>query len=97
MKTIQQIVIQVGDSAKYGIEFGKEYNFELILLINDQLKTEGKSIIKVAIDWKDFQIKMGQLMVRERQGLATKSQTDALKSYFEDKCYPAQWERDSNK
>ena len=47
-------VYKVGDADKYGIKFGKWYNYELIMLINKQLKLESKAIIKTVVNNADF-------------------------------------------
>ena len=84
----------VGDGGEYGIEFGEEYNFKLLCLINDQLKSEGKATIKsvsLKDGWGAFQIAMGRIMVRVRQDLATGSEQEALNTYFEGEHYPSRW------
>ena len=84
----------VGDGAEYDIEFGEEYNLKLLRLINEHLKSEGKATIKyVSLDdgWGEFQVAMGRLMIKSRQGLTNNSEEVSLKTYFEGEHYPAKW------
>ena len=57
-----EVVYIVGDAGKYGIEFAGEYTSELLCLVNDQLKSESKAIIKSVGDWNKFQTAMGRII-----------------------------------
>ena len=83
----------VGDSEEYGIEFGEEYNYKLISLINDKLKSEGKAIIKSVDNWKEFQTTMGRLMVKKSRGYATGSELKSIETYLEGEYYPNGWQK----
>lgn len=64
----QPIVYKVNDGEKYGIKFGKSYSYELIKLINDKLKSEGKSIIKIAFSVDDFEYYKRKYNLSEKKG-----------------------------